>query len=132
MFSCKNNLMLTQAQAARFRPNWILQILLFLAVFYVSSIISSVIMVVPLLIGVFGDPQLLETIASGDTESAVSIATSLTMSIMEKPWIMLITLFATVITTLICIFYCCKIEMSMTALRPYAMPSRKAISRKLP
>lgn len=110
MISYKNNLMLAQAREARFQPKLIIQILLFLAVFWVGNTIASWILIVPTMIGIFSDPQLLAAITSGDVESSFSASLSATMSVMEKPWIMLISLFATVATTLICILYCCKIE----------------------
>lgn len=110
MISYKNNLMLAQAREARFQPKLIIQILLFLAVFWVGNTIASWILIVPTMIGIFSDPQLLAAITSGDVESSFSVSLSASMSVMEKPWIMLISLFATVATTLICILYCCKIE----------------------
>ena len=110
MISCKNNIMLAQAREARFQPKLIIQILLFLAVFWVGNTIASWILIVPTMISIFGDPQLLAAITSGDVESSFSASLSATMSVMEKPWLMLISLFATVATTLICILYCCKIE----------------------
>lgn len=106
MISCKNNNMLTQARNARFQPKLIIQILLFLAVFSVGNAISSVILAFPIMVGIFGDQSILSAMAAGDVKSSVSIA----LSIMEKPWIMLISLFATAATTLSCILYCCKIE----------------------
>ena len=110
MISCKNNLMLTEARKARFQPKLILQILLFLAVFFVGNAIASVILIIPTLVGVFSDPQLIAAIRSGDIGASLDSAMSLSMSIMEKPWIALISLFATIATTLVCIFYCRKIE----------------------
>lgn len=102
--------MLTQAREARFQPKLILQILLFLAVYVVGSAISSVIVTVPTLIGIFTDSELLAAIASGDVGSTFATAISVSMIIMEKPWIMLISLFATAATTLACVIYCRKIE----------------------
>ena len=110
MISCKNNHMLTQAREARFQPKLIIQILLFLAVYTVGNTIASVILVVPTMIGFFSDQELLSALTSGDVGSSISASISASMSIMEKPWIMLISLFATAATTLICILYCRKIE----------------------
>lgn len=110
MISYKNNLILAQARSARFQPKLILQIILFLAVFMVGNSITSVILVVPTLIGVFTDQQVLSAITSGDLETALSTSISATLSVMEKPWMTLLSLFATAVTTLVCIFYCCKIE----------------------
>lgn len=106
MISYQNNIMLTQAREARFRPNLIVQILLFLAVFGVSNLISVVLMFLPIMIGIFSDTQVLETMLYGNADASAAA----TMAIMEKPWIMLISLFVTGATTLICIFYCRVIE----------------------
>lgn len=110
MISCKNNQMLAQAREARFQPKLILQILLFVAVFTVGSMISSVILTVPTMIGIFTDPELIAAMTSGDIEQSISQSIAASMAIMEKPWIMLISLFATAATTAAAIFYCCKIE----------------------
>lgn len=110
MISWKNNHMLAQAREARFQPKLIIQILLFLAVFTVGNAIASVILTVPTLIAIFSDQELLAALTSGDVASSVSASISASMSVMEKPWIMLISLFATVATTLSCILYCRKIE----------------------
>ena len=110
MISYKNNLMLTHARQARFRPKLIIQILLFMAVFSVSNAITSVIMTGPILFGIFSDPKLLEAMTSGDIQASVSATVQTAMAVMEKPWIMLISLLATGITTLVCILYCRKIE----------------------
>lgn len=110
MISYKNNKMLTEAREARFQPKPILQILLFVAVFMVGNAIASLILTGPTIIGIFTDPELLAAISSGDVESSIFAGVSVAMSIMEKPWIMLISLFATAATTFACIIYCRKIE----------------------
>lgn len=110
MFSCKNSLMLEQARKARFQPKPILQILLFIAVFSVGNMISSIILTGPMMVAIFSDPQLIAAMTSGDVENSFSAAMSAVMSVMENPWIMLLSLFVTLATTLICILYCCKIE----------------------
>ncbi len=106
MISCKNNRMLAQAREARFQPKLIIQILLFIAVFMVGSTAASMLVTVPTIIGIFTDQEMIATILSGDPEAAISV----TMSVMEKPWIMLLSLFATIGTTLCSILYCTKIE----------------------
>ncbi len=110
MISCKNNHMLAKAREAGSQPNLVIQILLFMAIFWVGNTIASFILVVPIVIYLFNDPQILDSITSGDAGAAESSSVSAAMAIMEKPGIMLISLFVTVATTLACIFYCCKIE----------------------
>lgn len=106
MISCQNNRMLSEARAARFQPKLILQILLFLAVYTVTSTASSVILLIPMLVGIFTDPRVLSAITSGDVTTAITAA----MAVTEKPWIMLLSLLVTAVTTLLCILYCRKIE----------------------
>ena len=106
MISFKNNQMLTQAHKARFQPKPLLQILLFAAIFLVGNIISSVILIIGIVISIFADPAALSAILSGDTGAA----TLATEAIMAQPWITLLSLFVTGITTLLCIFYCCVLE----------------------
>ena len=110
MLSSVNNPMLAQAQNARFRPKLILQILLFLAVFSVGNYISSMFLIGPILFAMFTDPQILAVITSGDVAQSVSTTLDVSMSIMGKPWIALISLLVTAVTTAVCILYCCKIE----------------------
>lgn len=106
MISCKDNHMLEQARQARFQPKLIIQILLFIAVFMVGNTAASMLVTVPTMIGIFSDQEIISTIISGDSDSVMTA----TMAVMEKPWVMLLSLFATVGTTLCCILYCCKIE----------------------
>ena len=106
MISYQSNRMLAQAREARFQPKPMLQILLFFAVFGVGTAISAIVQVVPLLIGIFTDPAILSAVLAGNSDAAISAA----MVITQQPWVMLLSLFATVITTLLCILYCCKLE----------------------
>ena len=110
MINFKNSPMLAQARQARFRPKWIIQILLFLLVCWVGNSIASLILTGPVLVAIFTDPELLLALTSGDVEASIDTSFAASMSVMEKPWIMLISLFATVATTLACIIYCRKIE----------------------
>ena len=110
MISYQNNRMLAQARTARFQPNLVIQILVFLLVFFVGNAISTVIGIVPMIMGIFSDPQLLSAIASGDSAATASATNAAVTALMEKPWVMLISLIITVATTLSCILYCCKIE----------------------
>lgn len=110
MISFNNNRMLTQAREARFRPKWFIQLLLFMAVFAVSNAITSVVLTGPIVFGIFSDPELWEAMSSGDLETSITDSIQIAMGVMEKPWIMLLSLFATAITTFVCIFYCRKIE----------------------
>lgn len=98
--------MLAQAREARFQPIWILQILIFVVVFMAGNLISALILIVPTLIGIFSDHAFLAALTSGDVDASASAV----MAIMEQPWIMLISLFATAATILMCFIYCRKLE----------------------
>ena len=102
--------MLAHARDARFKPKWIIQILLFLAVYMVGSMVASAFLTGPMLVGFFCDKDLLSAIAIGDVENLVHAAFSAAMSVMEKPWIMLISLFVTAATTAVSVAYCRLIE----------------------
>lgn len=106
MISCKNNNMLIQAREARFQPKPIIQIIVFLAVFGVSNIIAGLLMIAPMIIGISKDKEFIGALASDDIGSAISLA----ISIVERPWVVLVSLFVTVAITLSCVVYCCKIE----------------------
>ncbi|MBQ9857647.1 MAG: CPBP family intramembrane metalloprotease [Oscillospiraceae bacterium] len=106
MLSYKNNRMLEEACKAHFKPKLIIQILLFVAVFAVGNFAASMLMTGPIIIGMFANPEFLSNILSGNAADSVTA----TMSVMEKPWIMLVSLFVTAATTVICLIYCCKIE----------------------
>ena len=106
MMFLNNNHMLEQARNARFQPKLIIQILLFFAVFGIGNAISSIFITVPTVVGIFLDSEFISSLATGDAQTAFEAAMALT----EKPWIILLSLFATVATTLVCIFYCRKIE----------------------
>ena len=118
MLSFTNNRMLAQARQARFQPKPILQILLFVAVFMIGSAITSDMLIVPMLIGMFSDMSFIGAIASGDPVGAVDAV----MGLMEKPWLMLLSLYLTVATTLICMLYCCKIERRSLASMGFRKP----------
>lgn len=106
MISVNNNQMLIQVREARFQPKTVLQLLLFAAVFLVGNTVAAVIMTAPTLVGVFTDRALLAALASGDIDGAFAAMSS----VLERPWVMLLSLFATAATTLASILYCRKIE----------------------
>ena len=102
MISYKDNRMLVQAREAQFKPGLFLQILLFIAVYLVGTSVSAI----PVLIAVYSDPLVVESLVSGD----VIAFTSAVVSVSEKPLVIVINLFATGLTTLICILYCCIVK----------------------
>lgn len=103
----QSSTILAQARSARFRPKLILQILLFFAVFSVSNAASSVIVTIPTITAIFTDNGVMQAILAGDVAASVTAAMDLLVNL---PWLMLCSLFATLCTTVLAIVYCTKIE----------------------
>ena len=107
MFSLKNSQMLTEARAAKRKPKLIFQFLLYLAVFYVTSAASSLILIVPTIVALLTNSAFMDAVTSGNIIDSISLSNEL---LTNTPWLMLISLFATVCTTVLCIVYCRYIE----------------------
>lgn len=104
MFSLKNSRMLTEARGAQRKPKFIFQLLLYLLVFYVTTSASSIILLVPMIFAIFSNPAFMPAVKSGNISEAIAIAN-------EMPtWLMLLNLFVTLCTTVLCIVYCRYIE----------------------
>ena len=94
-----------EAQKARFNPNVFIQFLLFLAVFVVSNIVSGL----ASLIYIF--PKQMEYMANSKVDYTDKAAIAkLSQEIMSQPGIILASLFATAIVTVLVIVYCKFIE----------------------
>jgi len=102
------------AKKAKFKGNYILQILIFIAVFLITNIVSSMIPVI-IVIGAM-IPKIMESVSSLDVNSpsymqnTMELSQSLTNDIYSNSAFLLSTLFATVITTVLVIIYCRFIE----------------------
>lgn len=107
MFSFKNSRMLSEARAAQRKPVFGLQFLFFFLAFYVTSSASGVIMIVPIIIAFVTDSVFLSAVTEGNILEIIELGNNL---IAAKPWIMLISLFATLATIILCIIYCRFIE----------------------
>lgn len=106
MFSYPNSTIFAHAAQARWKPKFFIQLLLFIAVFSVTSAASGIILTPAIMIAFFSDPEIISTAASGDFAATFEMS----MAIMNKPWVMLISLLATAVTALLCFIYCRKIE----------------------
>lgn len=94
-----------EAQKARFRPNLAIQILIFIAVFIVAQIAAGL----PVAIGTI--IKVLTDISSGRTDFAnPADSRNYAQEMMSVDWFSLLTLFCTVIVTLLTIVYCKFIE----------------------
>ena len=106
MLKKENSVMLTQAENARFKPNIVLQILIFIAVFIASSVAMGIIAIIPLAVSLFSNPDFLPAVTSGNEEQIISVAESVTNSDV----FMIVALFLCVLEILIPILYCVLIE----------------------
>ncbi len=107
MLKTENNTMLFEAKKARHKPHIVLQILIFFAVFFIANIASGAVIGIPLVVVMLkdiGSPML----RSGDI-SGITTAISAYMKNLPE-WFTVVSLFATVITTICAIIYCLKIE----------------------
>lgn len=87
--------------------NFWLVSLIFLLVYYVGNIISSVVLVVPMVVYMFTDRRITEMMRSGEI-----MADELYNAMMDSfpSWLNLLSLFVTAVTIAVVLFYCLKIE----------------------
>lgn len=107
MLDTKNNTMLYYAGRARHKPHIVLQVLIFFAVFFVANIASGTVTAIPMVVSMFRGNGL-SNIGSGNVSSINSAISLYTKNLPE--WFTVLSLFATVITTICAIIYCTKIE----------------------
>ncbi|NLV86460.1 MAG: CPBP family intramembrane metalloprotease [Clostridiales bacterium] len=99
--------LLADAKKARHKPNIILQILIFFAVFISSNIITGLIIGIPMAATMLKSIDA-SLIAGADARQAANYAME---SISKMPeWLMVLMLFATAATTICTVIYCRKIE----------------------
>lgn len=102
MLNFKNSVILHEAEKSKHKPNIILQILIFIIVYFVSQLISGIILGVPIIIKQMTNPQFMGTIISNQIVSSNDYI-QLLMSSM--PNLMLINLYGTIITSACIIVY---------------------------
>ncbi len=98
--------MLLKAKAARYRPSIILQILIFFLVYFITSFASGFVIAIPMMFRIFSNSDLMASIIHGD----ISAATESIEAIATDPLLLLVSLFATILTTIGAIIYCRYIE----------------------
>ena len=76
---------------------------MYLLVFYVTNAASSVILIIPSIVALVKNPAFLEAVKGGDILAVAELSTTI---LTEAPWLMLLSLFATLCTTILCIVYC--------------------------
>jgi len=99
-----DNKMLLLAKDARFKPNLILQILIFFAVFTAASVVASVIVMIPTMAWLFMSPDFMDFAMAGDVESALELLYNM------PDWMIIVSLFATIGEIAAPIIYCRYIE----------------------
>lgn len=107
MLDTDNNIMLYEAKKARHKPHIVLQVLIFFAVFLIANIASGVVTSIPIVVAMFKDIGILKP--SGENISSISSNIAVYMKNLPE-WFTVLSLFATVVTTICAIIYCTKIE----------------------
>jgi len=107
MTDLRNAPLLAEAKMAKHKPHIVLQILIFFAVFIVSSLLTGIVIGIPIAFSIFKSIDA-TILGSGDIAAITQAAFN---SINQMPdWMSAVMLFATVISTLCGIIYCLKIE----------------------
>jgi len=107
MFNTGNNIMLYEARKAKHKPHIVLQILIFIAVFFVCEIATSIIIGVPLGIVIAKNYDFAH-IATEGIEKFQAYIYDFMNNLPE--WFTVLTLFATALMTFLVIVYCRHIE----------------------
>ena len=79
-------------------------------IFYISSMITSVVVTGPMLVHVFTNEDVLAAMTAGTGNYFEIMDTVMTVMTTMPPWLTLLSLFATVITIITVFIYCTKIE----------------------
>lgn len=104
MISYKENIMFKEAQKATFRPNFVIQILIFILVMFIAEIIAGVVTAIPMLVWMFCNSEIAGAIMAGN----IGIVEDL---ISDMPsWLVVVQLFVTAAETLVAVIYCRYIE----------------------
>ncbi len=104
MFDANNNMMMKEAKKAKFKPNFFLQILIFIGIMLLVQSLVSFILVIPIVIWMFAQPEFINACTTGDIAVAMELAYNM------PDWILLVQLFATIIETILAVVYCRFIE----------------------
>lgn len=112
-----------EAKKARFQGNAVVQTLIFFAVYFVSSFASGIIASIAMLPKILSEMAGLDFTSPTLTDDIMDVS----MQVASDPFIMLVSLFVTVITTALVIVYCKFIEKrslgSMGFYKRKALPS---------
>ena len=104
MIKTDNNFMLSEAKKARFKPNFFLQIIIFIGVVFVTMLILGLIVDIPVTIWLVSKTDFMDAVMEGDIQSAIGYASA------SPEWMLVLQLFATVVETTAAIIYCRFIE----------------------
>jgi len=107
MLNIKNSVMLHEAKKAKHKPHAVVQILIFIAVMFVSQLAAGLVLCVPLSIKIYGSSDLGGLAAMGYSGTAAFVSE---FASKLPQWFNIVSLFATGITTALVIIYCRSIE----------------------
>ena len=105
----QQNKMVTEAKQARFQPKTILQILLFLAVFFTTEIMASFFVSFFTTGGVFIKAMTTGVIKDG-FDAVITYTVENAQQMLSTSWATLISLLSTLIRIIACVIFCVKIE----------------------
>lgn len=104
--------MLCEAREKKRGHNWSIELLIFLLVFLIGSILESIPVTIGTCIWLFGQENIMgiaiESAANNDMSAYFDKISDIASNM--PSWIMIVTLFATVLLTLTCIFFCRWVE----------------------
>lgn len=86
--------------------HWCLEMLIFLAVFIVGTIIESIVVMPIMFVIIFSNEDYMNTIMSGTFTDIYSKSTELTTELMSSIPLLLSTLFATILMTVVVLLFC--------------------------
>ena len=104
MFPISNSTMLAQAKQARHKPNVVLQILIYLLVLIVIQSAMGLAVAAPTMIWLFTSPDYINAVVSGNLAMAMEMMNQI------PEWLVLVSLLAVGLETILSIVYCRYIE----------------------
>ena len=97
--------MIAEARATRRGHHWALELAIFLAVFFVASMIESLPLMVGMIVSIFNNRELISAVAASGGSASEAIE-----ALQGLGWVDLVSLFSTVLMTVTVILFCRWIE----------------------
>ncbi|MCI7108082.1 MAG: CPBP family intramembrane metalloprotease [Agathobacter sp.] len=85
---------------------WILELLAFIAVFFVASIAQSIVVAPMQMIAMFRDQEYMAAVAGGDMQAVMKASMEIAQRMMSSDWYMIFTLFSDIVMIGIVFLFC--------------------------